>query len=86
MRVIIFVGDPVVGGDGARRPFLKPGFKDNVDKMFADIGEFGGEVFWDEDWGFGNAKFDGAGVFAVQVGQEVIVALSGEGFIEGFSQ
>ena len=65
---------------------FEAGFEDEIDEVFADVDEFGGEVFGDEDGGFGNAEFDGAGVAAVEIGKEVGVVLAREGCVEGFSQ
>ena len=68
MRVSGLVRDAVIPGDGAICELAEARFEDEVNKVFADVREFGGEIFGDENGRFGDAKFDGAGVLAVQVG------------------
>ena len=80
--MVVFVRNFVGGGDGAIGQRFEAGFEDEVDEVFADVGEFGGKVFWYEDGCFGHAEFYGAGVSAVEVGQEVGVVLPGEGFVD----
>jgi hypothetical protein len=84
--VIIFVRHPVEDRDGAFCPRFKVGFEDEIDKVFANVGESRQKIFRDKDRCFGYPEFDSSGMFAVKVGQEVIVALPGEGFVEGFTQ
>jgi hypothetical protein len=86
MRVVVFVRNAVVGGDCAVGPFFEPRFEDEVDEVFADIGEFGGKVFWHEDGSLGDPEFNGAGVSAVEVGEEIGIVLPGEGRVIGFPQ
>ena len=68
MRVGALVRYPIGRRNGAISQFAKSRLEDDIDEMFADIGEFGKEILWDEDRCLGDTEFNSTGVGGVEVG------------------
>jgi hypothetical protein len=77
MRVGVFVRHAVAGGDGAFGPFVRKRGSRMRSTRCSQISVSLAAKFGDEDRCFGDAEFDGAGVAAVEVGQEFGVVLAG---------